>query len=83
MPATLSTLNAGSVAVVRAIPSGEVFLRLREMGVLPGTTVKLLRAAPSGDPLEIQVRGYNLSVRRAEAMLIEVEPTSSASSRCE
>jgi len=53
------------------------------MGVLPGTTVKLLRAAPSGDPLEIQVRGYNLSVRRAEAMLIEVEPTSSASSRCE
>ena len=83
MPATLSTLNAGSVAVVRTIPSGDVFLRLREMGVLPGTTVKLLRAAPSGDPLEIQVRGYNLSVRRAEAMLIEVEPTSSASSRCE
>lgn len=79
MPATLSTLNAGSVAVVRAIPSGEVFLRLREMGVLPGTTVKLLRAAPSGDPLEIQVRGYNLSVRRAEALLIEVEPTSAAS----
>jgi len=79
MPATLSTLNAGSVAVVRAIPSGEVFLRLREMGVLPGTTVKLLRAAPSGDPLEIQVRGYNLSVRRAEALLIEVEPTSAGS----
>ena len=79
MPAPLSTLKAGSVAVVRAIPSGEVFLRLREMGVLPGTTVKLLRAAPSGDPLEIQVRGYNLSVRRAEALLIEVEPTSAGS----
>ena len=75
MPAPLSTLKAGSVAVVRTIPSGDVFLRLREMGVLPGTAVKLLRAAPSGDPLEIQVRGYNLSVRRAEALLIEVEPT--------
>jgi Fe2+ transport system protein FeoA len=74
MPATLSTLAPGSVAVIRAIPDGEVFLRLREMGVLPGTTVKLLRVAPSGGPLEIQIRGYNLSVRRVEAAAIEVEP---------
>lgn len=74
MPATLSTLAPGSVAVIRAIPDGEVFLRLREMGVLPRTTVKLLRVAPSGGPLEIQVRGYNLSVRRVEAAAIEIEP---------
>ena len=74
MPVALSTLRPGSVAVVRTIPGGDVFLRLREMGVLPGTTVKLLRAAPSGDPLEIQVRGYNLTIRLAEALLIEVEP---------
>jgi len=73
MPAVLSDLVPGSVAVIRSIPSGEVFLRLREMGVLPGTTVKMLRAAPSGDPLEIQIRGYNLSVRRAEAAAIAVE----------
>lgn len=73
MPAVLSDLVPGSVAVIRSIPSGEVFLRLREMGVLPGTTVKLLRAAPSGDPLELQIRGYNLSVRRAEAAAIAVE----------
>ena len=73
MPTVLSDLVPGSVAVIRAIPGGEVFVRLREMGVLPGTTVKLLRAAPSGDPLEIQVRGYNLSVRRVEAAAIAVE----------
>jgi len=76
MATVLSDLAPGSVAVIRAIPNGEVFLRLREMGLLPGTTVKLLRAAPSGDPLEIQMRGYNLSVRRVEAAAIEVEPAS-------
>ena len=60
--------------MIRKLPAGGgVFLRLREMGVLPGTTVKLLRAAPLGDPLEIQIRGYNLSLRRAEAGSIEVE----------
>ncbi|HLP06709.1 MAG TPA: FeoA family protein [Opitutaceae bacterium] len=74
MAATLSDLAPGTLAVIRRIPSGGgVFLRLREMGVLPGTNVKLLRVAPLGDPLEIQVRGYNLSVRRAEAAAIEVE----------
>jgi Fe2+ transport system protein FeoA len=73
MPTVLSDLAPGSVAVIRAIPSGEVFVRLREMGLLPGTTVKLLRAAPSGDPLELQVRGYNLSVRRVDAAVIAIE----------
>ncbi|MFT3829661.1 MAG: FeoA family protein [Opitutaceae bacterium] len=74
MAAALSDLVPGGVAVIRRIPSaGGVFLRLREMGVLPGTNVKLLRVAPLGDPLEIQVRGYNLSLRRAEAAAIEVD----------
>lgn len=74
MAAFLSDLTPGGVAVIRKLPAGVgVFLRLREMGVLPGTTVKLLRAAPMGDPLEIQIRGYNLSLRRAEAGAIEVE----------
>ncbi len=79
MAAALSDLSPGSVAVIRRIPaSGGVFLRLREMGVLPGTNVKLLRAAPLGDPLEIQIRGYNLSLRRAEAAAIEVDPAAPA-----
>ena len=46
--------------------------RLREMGLLPGTRVKFLRWAPLGDPLEIELRGYKLSLRRHEAELIEV-----------
>jgi Fe2+ transport system protein FeoA len=81
MTAVLSDLPPGSLAVIRKLPAGGgVFLRLREMGVLPGTTVKLLRVAPLGDPLEIQIRGYNLSLRRAEAGVIEVEPQVAATS---
>lgn len=75
MAVALSDLPIGSEAVIRQLPSGGgVFLRLREMGVLPGTRVKLLRTAPLGDPLEIAVRGYNLSLRRSEASGIEVDP---------
>jgi len=74
MPA-LSEIPIGTEAVIRALPAGGgVFLRLREMGVLPGTRVKLLRTAPLGDPFEIQVRGYNLSLRKAEASAVEVDP---------
>ena len=71
----LSEIPVGTEAVIRTLPpGGGVFLRLREMGVLPGTRVRLLRTAPLGDPLEIQVRGYNLSLRRAEAASVEVDP---------
>jgi Fe2+ transport system protein FeoA len=44
------------------------------MGLLPGTPVSLVRLAPLGDPLELKVRGYHLSVRKAEADHIWVEP---------
>jgi Fe2+ transport system protein FeoA len=43
-----------------------------EMGLLPGTRVPVVRAAPLGDPLELRVRGYSLSLRRAEAAQITV-----------
>jgi ferrous iron transport protein A len=46
--------------------------RLREMGVVPGTTIQLVRRAPLGDPIEISLRGSLLSLRRSEAELIEV-----------
>jgi Fe2+ transport system protein FeoA len=46
--------------------------RLREMGLLPGTIIQLVRWAPLGDPLEIKVRGYHLSLRREQADHIEV-----------
>jgi ferrous iron transport protein A len=71
----LSELTAGSSAVVRGYPkSGGAFLRLREMGVLPGTGVTLVRTAPLGDPIEIKVRGYLLTLRKSEAEHVLVEP---------
>ena len=70
----LSQLAVGSKAVVRGLSSQRPSsLRLREMGVLPGVAITLLRTAPLGDPLEIQVRGYNLTLRKSEAEHVMVE----------
>jgi ferrous iron transport protein A len=71
----LSELLPGASAVLRELPPvGASFVRLREMGLLPGTRVKFVRAAPLGDPLEFEVRGYHLSLRREEADRVVVEP---------
>ncbi|HRP05911.1 MAG TPA: FeoA family protein [Opitutaceae bacterium] len=71
----LSGLAVGSSAVLREFPkTGPAFLRMREMGLLPGTSLKLVRTAPLGDPLEIEVRGYRLTLRRSEADAVRVEP---------
>ncbi|MFT3868821.1 MAG: FeoA family protein [Nibricoccus sp.] len=73
----LSEMVVGSQAVVREFPKqGSAFLRLREMGVMPGTALTLVRLAPLGDPLEIKVRGYNLTLRKSEAEHILVEAKS-------
>jgi len=70
----LSQLPVGARAAIRSFPGqGPAFLRLREMGVLPGTTITLLRTAPLGDPLEVQVRGYSLTLRKSEAEHMVVE----------
>ena len=72
---TLSSLAVGASAVLRELPKqGVAFLRLREMGMLPGTTLTLVRTAPLGDPIEIKVRGYNLTLRKSEADHVMVEP---------
>lgn len=69
----LSDLETGKFAVIAALPHGAPGLtRLREMGVLPGTRIQLIRRAPLGDPIEISVRGSLLSIRQQEAELIEV-----------
>jgi ferrous iron transport protein A len=52
--------------------------RLMELGVLPGTKVTVVRVAPLGDPLELSVRGCQLSIRKEEARSIEVEATASS-----
>lgn len=77
---TLAQLAPGASAVVKAFPqAGPAFTRLREMGLLPGTPVTLIRVAPLGDPIEIQVRGYRLSLRKAEAAQVEIETALRAS----
>ena len=71
----LSELPVGASATVREFPkTGSAFIRLREMGLLAGTRVTLIRTAPLGDPLEIKLRGYNLTLRKHEAELILVQP---------
>ncbi len=63
----LADLPFGTEAQVAGISGhDEIAVRLLEMGLTPGTPVRLLGAAPLGDPLELLVRGYHLSVRRAE-----------------
>ena len=74
----LSELAVGASAVVRDFPkTGPAFIRLREMGLLAGTRVTLVRAAPMGDPLEIKLRGYHLTLRKTEAEHVLVEPDGS------
>lgn len=64
----LSQLAPGTRAVVAEIRVPvEHRARILEMGLLVGTTVELVRFAPLGDPIEIKVRGYNLSLRKHEA----------------
>ena len=74
-PTPLGRLAPGdSATVTRVRCARPVARRLLEMGLLPGTLVKVLRTAPFGDPVELELRGYALSIRRAEAMEIDVVP---------
>ena len=76
-PIPLSQLAVGSTATVREYPkTGTAFLRLREMGLLVGTSITLVRTAPMGDPIEIKVRGYHLTLRKSEAEHVLVSPAS-------
>lgn len=71
---TLAQLKVGQQAVVRKIEGNDdSAIRLMEMGLTPGATVHINGAAPFGDPLHLTVRGYNLSIRKAEASRVEVE----------
>lgn len=75
----LSELAVGASATVREFPkTGTASVRLREMGLLAGTRVTLVRTAPLGDPLEIKLRGYNLTLRKSEAEHVLVEPTAAS-----
>lgn len=70
---TLATLPLGVYAeIVTVSARGPIKRRLMEMGVVRGSTVLVERVAPLGDPIEIRVKGYHLSLRREEAAAIEV-----------
>ena len=71
---TLDKLPVGSSGVITAVGGdGALRCRLLDMGVIPRTRVTLQKTAPMGDPIEIRVRGYELTLRVEEAKKIEVE----------
>ncbi len=69
----LTNLPIGAKAKVVAVNGNNaISRRLMEMGVVPGVSVRVVKSAPFGDPLEIRVRGYHLAMRKNEADTIEV-----------
>ncbi len=69
----LSELAVGQVAVIHSFEKDEIFIKLMEMGCIPGELVKVEQKAPLGDPISISVAGYHLSLRLNEANSIFVE----------
>jgi ferrous iron transport protein A len=70
----LSALRPGERSVVRGIDGAPaVVLRLMELGLVPGTTIELVRRAPLGCPYELRVRGTHLSIRKSEAEHVHVD----------
>ena len=70
----LAEIGVGErVRVVNITGDDAISMRLLEMGLTPGVVVALLGTAPLGDPLELEVRGSRLSIRKKEALAIEVE----------
>ena len=70
---SLDALEAGRHARVTAVRgTGAVARRLMEMGFVPGAPVRVIKAAPLGDPLEVRVRNYHLALRRSEAQTVSV-----------
>lgn len=71
---TLREVKVGETAkVVKLHGDGAVKRRIMDMGITRGTSLKVRKVAPLGDPIEITVRGYELSIRKADAEMIEVE----------
>ena len=70
----LSELEIGqSARVLKVGGNGSLRQHFLDMGIIPGGVVRLMKFAPMGDPMELTVRGYELSVRKGDAELIEVE----------
>jgi ferrous iron transport protein A len=76
------TLNdievGGSCTVERLNDTGEIRRRIMDMGLTKGATVSVRKVAPLGDPMELTVRGYELSLRKADAEMVEVDGPANA-----
>ena len=71
---TLDRLPLGVNAAVKAVGGeGELRLRLLDMGITPGTVVMVRKIAPMGDPIELNLRGYELTIRLEDAKKIRIE----------
>jgi ferrous iron transport protein A len=71
----LSELKPGQEGVIKEFNSNEIFLKLMEMGCVPGEKILLEQVAPLGDPISVNVSGYHLSLRlnEAEHILVEIK----------
>jgi ferrous iron transport protein A len=71
---TLKELKVGQEGTVVSIgEKGPVRRRIMEMGITPGASIKVIKVAPMGDPIEVNIRGYELSLRKEEAQHIQVQ----------
>lgn len=71
--ATLRDAKIGATVTVTKINGeGAVKRRIMDMGITKGVAVKIIKVAPLGDPIELLVRGYELSIRKADADMIEI-----------
>ena len=71
---TLDQFVPGESGVVKSVSGeGKIKRRLFDMGITPGAEIAMRKKAPLGDPIEVTVRGYELSLRKADAEMIEVE----------
>jgi ferrous iron transport protein A len=69
----LSEIPVGTTVVIKSFENNDIFLKLMEMGCVPGELIKVEQVAPLGDPIAISVSGYNLSLRLNEAQNVFVE----------
>ncbi len=71
---TLDTFNVGDQGIIKMVTGeGKIRRRLFDMGLTPGALVFLRKKAPLGDPIEINIRGYELTLRKVEAQLVKLE----------
>lgn len=74
---TLDDLKIGQSGTIRQVGGqGDLRLRFLDMGLIPGTKVQLQKVAPMGDPIQIYLRGYELTIRREDARKIELKEES-------